>query len=101
MIIQSQRRLLRAAALAAFLSGVLGAFQGCASYTSATKKGLDDFDRRDFTDADKEYAKADQDGVDQLVYLFDRRTASKTSSSPTTSRKSKITPRSPTVSRAW
>ena len=60
-----QRRLLLTAALVFF-------FPSCASYTSATRQGLDQFGRRDFTEAEKAYAKADEDGVDQLVYLFDR-----------------------------
>jgi hypothetical protein len=64
---ESQRRLLSAAALVFFLSG-------CASYTSATRKGLDEFAHRDFAEADKAYEKADKEGVDQLVYLFDRAT---------------------------
>jgi hypothetical protein len=63
----NQRRLLTAAALVLFLPA-------CASYTSATKKGLEDFSRRDFAAADEQYKKADEDGVDQLVYLFDRGT---------------------------
>lgn len=46
----------------------------CASYTSATRKGFEEFSRRDYADAEKEYAKADEEGVDQLVYLFDRAT---------------------------
>lgn len=46
----------------------------CASYTSATKAGLDAFSHRDFAAAEKVYEKADEDGVDQLVYLFDRAT---------------------------
>lgn len=44
----------------------------CASYTSATKKGLAAFEHRDFAAAEEVYAKADEEGVDQLVYLFDR-----------------------------
>ena len=51
---------------------VFFSFAGCASYTSATKAGIEAFERRDFAAADEVYRKADEDGVDQLVYLFDR-----------------------------
>ncbi|MGZ3713317.1 MAG: hypothetical protein ACXVBE_16250 [Bdellovibrionota bacterium] len=61
-------RLCLALALGVFLSG-------CASYTSATKSGLDAFERRDFSAAENVYHDgADKEGVDQLVYLFDRGT---------------------------
>lgn len=63
----NQRRLLLAAALVFILPG-------CAGYTSSTRKGLADFSHRDFTAADEQYKKADEEGVDQLVYLFDRGT---------------------------
>ncbi len=47
----------------------------CASYTSATKQGLDAFQSRDFAAAEAVYQQgAEQDGKDQLVYLFDRGT---------------------------
>lgn len=49
-------------------------FSSCASYTSATKKGLDAFEHRRFAEADLEYCGADQEGKDQLIYLFDRGT---------------------------
>jgi len=61
------RRAVLAAALVSFLPA-------CASYTSATRKGLDEFSHRDFAAADEQYKKADEEGVDQLVYLFDRAT---------------------------
>lgn len=47
----------------------------CASYTKATKQGLEAFQNRDFAAAESIYNQgADQDGIDQLVYLFDRGT---------------------------
>ena len=47
----------------------------CASYSSATRSGLEAFERRDFTQADAVYSPgAQEEGVDQLVYLFDRGT---------------------------
>ncbi|HEY8278859.1 MAG TPA: hypothetical protein VIH99_04505 [Bdellovibrionota bacterium] len=63
-----QRRFSVPAALVCFF------LQGCASYTSATRAGLDAFEHRDYAAADEIYKKADEDGVDQLVYLFDRAT---------------------------
>jgi hypothetical protein len=50
----------------------LGLLPGCASYTSATRGGLEAFGHRDFQAADEAYKRADEEGVDQLVYLFDR-----------------------------
>ncbi|MGE3260187.1 MAG: hypothetical protein AB7K68_00260 [Bacteriovoracia bacterium] len=48
---------------------------GCASYTSNTRGGLEAFERRDFTKAEDVYHEgAEKEGVDQLVYLFDRGT---------------------------
>lgn len=48
-------------------------FCSCASYTSATKKGMEAFAHRDFPSAESVYSPgADADGKDQLVYLFDR-----------------------------
>lgn len=50
-------------------------FSSCASYSRATKQGLDAFEHRDFSYAESIYDKgAETDGVDQLVYLFDRGT---------------------------
>lgn len=47
----------------------------CASYTSATRAGLEAFEHRDFAAAETTYTKgAAEDGKDQLVYLFDRGT---------------------------
>ncbi len=46
----------------------------CSSYTRNTRAGLDAFANRDFATAEAVYAKADEEGVDQLVYLFDRAT---------------------------
>jgi hypothetical protein len=58
------------------LALTLGVFlSGCASYTSATKGGLQAFEHRDFLAAENVYHDgAEKDGVDQLVYLFDRGT---------------------------
>lgn len=47
---------------------------GCASYTSATRGGLEAFERRDFAGAESVYKGAEEEGVDQLIYLFDRGT---------------------------
>ena len=54
MLATRQLRAIFTAALA------LSFLPGCAGYTSATRKGLDEFAKRDFAEADKEYAKADQ-----------------------------------------
>lgn len=57
----------------AFALGLL--LPGCASYTSATRAGLDAFERREFSAAELVYDKgADEESVNQLVYLFDRGT---------------------------
>jgi len=66
-----RRRLYVKAALVSFLGIGLSS---CASYTRSTKAGLDAFSNRDFASAEKVYEKADEEGVDQLVYLFDRAT---------------------------
>lgn len=63
-----KRRLIFLPALCLFL------LSSCAGYTRSTRAGLDAFERRDFEAADKVYEKADEDGIDQLVYLFDRGT---------------------------
>ncbi len=50
-------------------------FTSCAGYNSATRKGFNAFEARDFTTAEAVYSPgADQDSKDQLVYLFDRGT---------------------------
>ena len=64
----TRRRLLLLPALCFFL------LSSCAGYTRATRAGLDAFERRDFEAAEKVYEKADEDGIDQRVYLFDRGT---------------------------
>lgn len=56
------------------LAGLVLFFSSCASYTKSTRAGIDAFSHRDFGGAEKVYSKADEDGVDQLVYLFDRAT---------------------------
>ncbi len=66
-----RRRLSYKAALVLFLGAALSS---CAGYTRSTKAGFDAFTQRDFDSAEKVYEKADEDGVDQLVYLFDRAT---------------------------
>jgi len=66
-----RRRFPLRAALVLFLGAGLSS---CAGYTRSTKAGLDAFAHRDFESAEKVYAKADEEGVDQLVYLFDRGT---------------------------
>lgn len=59
----------------AFGAAALFGLSSCASYTAATKKGMDAFEHRDFQTADSVYTPgAEADGVDQLVYLFDRGT---------------------------
>ncbi|MCO5144025.1 MAG: hypothetical protein M9962_13125, partial [Oligoflexia bacterium] len=57
------------------LLGSLFFLCSCASYTSATRKGFEAFERRDFDTAIGTYDEgAEKEGVDQLVYLFDRAT---------------------------
>lgn len=47
----------------------------CASYKHQTQIGLEAFESRDFGSAETKYTPgADEDGVDQLIYLFDRAT---------------------------
>lgn len=65
-ILFRQRRFPLWAALPCFF------FLSCSSYTRNTRAGLDAFANRDFAAAEAVYAKADEEGVDQLVYLFDR-----------------------------
>ncbi|MEW6055621.1 MAG: hypothetical protein AB1540_03330 [Bdellovibrionota bacterium] len=49
---------------------------GCSSYTSTTRSARDEFYSGKYTDAAKRLEKgAHEDGVDQLLYLFDRATA--------------------------
>jgi hypothetical protein len=67
MLLPRNQRLCLTAALVFFLSA-------CSSYTSATKKGFEEFSHRDFADSEKEYKDADEEGKDQLVYLLDRAT---------------------------
>lgn len=59
----------------ALLLLVLPLLASCAGYTRATKAGMEAFERRDFSSAEDVYGpKAEEDGKDQLVYLFDRGT---------------------------
>jgi hypothetical protein len=63
-----QWRVFASAALALLLSS-------CASYTSATRKGMEAFEHRDYQAAETVYSPAaEAPGKDQLVYLFDRAT---------------------------
>lgn len=64
----ARRRLIFVPALCFFF------LSSCAGYTRATRAGLEAFERRDFDAAEKVYEKADEEGIDQLVYLFDRGT---------------------------
>jgi uncharacterized protein len=55
------------------LALALGFFSSCASYTSATRKALSAFEVGDFTTAESVYSLgAQKEGLDQLVYLFER-----------------------------
>lgn len=57
----------------------LFSLSSCASYTSSTRQGFDAYQHRDFDSAERAYtAGAEKDGVDQLVYVFDRGTVRNT-----------------------
>lgn len=58
-----------------FSATLVAALSSCASYTSATKKGMEAFEHRDYQAAEAVYTpSAEAPGKDQLVYLFDRAT---------------------------
>lgn len=61
-------RILAAASLGAALI-----FSSCSTYTVKTEAALSAFERRDYETAEKVYSEgADESGIDQLLYLFDR-----------------------------
>ncbi len=67
-------KVLRLIFASAALFGCALLFSSCSGYTRATRAGLEAFERRDFQAAEEVYADADEDGIDQLVYLLDRGT---------------------------
>lgn len=62
--------------LAIAISGAALVLPGCGNYTATTRTARDEFYAGKYTDAAKRLEKgAHEDGVDQLLYLFDRATA--------------------------
>lgn len=58
-----------------FLALAFLCLASCASYSSKTKQGLEAFERRDYPAAEAIYKEgAEKEGINQLIYLFDRGT---------------------------
>lgn len=59
----------------ALILGLSFLLSSCATYSAKTREGLEAFSSRDFSRSESDYSKgAEEDGKDQLVYLFERGT---------------------------